>query len=479
MHILVRFTGEMMLKSQAVSKRFQKHLFKNIKQAFKQEAIAASFVLQWSRIEILTEDSRSLDLLKRIFGVYAYSLIEHECSSDLEEVLQEGERLYKEDFKGKSFCVKTHRVGVHPFSSVDVNCKLGSRINSANEISMVKLEGAEKVLHVEVRHEKALFFQNTVKCIGGLPIGSAGRCVSLVSGGFDSCVASWMMQKRGVKLQFLFCNLAGLSNEHSVMKVMSKLLKTWGSGEPAFLNIVDFQPVVSEILKKVKPAFSQVVLKRLFYKLAERLSKETHSHGIVTGEAISQVSTQTIKNLEAISTAVRVPVYRPIISYDKEDIMDLAKTIGVYSECKEIKEYCQIAVQKPVTACHPERAEYEESHVDMSILDTVYESRKVLRLDTVDSYQLSSSYLFKEEIPEEAVVIDCQTDTLYDKFHHPKALHWDFYDLLSEYKSLSKDPTYVLYCTHGTQSVVLAEKMQKDGYEAFSLKGGIKNIQHS
>ncbi len=474
MNILIRLTGEMMLKSERVSRRFQKRLLANLKEALKREGIEHQIQGQWSRIWLTSEDKRVLEIVSRVFGVHAYTLVEHECEATLEKILEEGLRIYKPLIQGQTFAVQCSRVGDHTFTSVELNIKLGALLNTGNEKSMVKLKNPDTTVHVDIRHNKAYFYRNTSKAIGGLPIGSAGRCVSLVSGGFDSTVASWMMQKRGLRLNYLFCNLAGEANEHSVLRVLTKLVHTWGYGDFPRLHIVDFQPIVADILKKVRPPFSQVILKRLFYRTAEKLAREVEANGIITGEAISQVSSQTLKNLEAISSSVNMPIHRPLISFDKGDIMDLAKKIGVFEECKQIKEYCQIVPQKPTTACSVDKAKDEESYIDMSLLDKQFTERRILNLLEWDANKILSSYVFKDSIPENAVVLDCQSEELYKKAHHSSATHWDFYDLLAKYNQLPKDKNYLVYCTYGTQSAVIAEKMQKDGFDAFSLRGGLE-----
>ena len=477
MKLLVRITGEMMLKSQAVSKRFQKQLLSNLKEAMKREEIPCKVLGQWSRIWLETEDKRVFEILNRVFGVHGYTLIEHECAADLDVIVTEGESFYKDIVRGKTFAIQANRCGVHNFTSVAVNQRLGSALNRHNAASMVRLKDPEITVHVEIRDDKAYFYRETVKTRGGLPIGSAGHCLSLVSGGFDSTVASWMMQKRGVKLHYLFCNLAGESNEASVLNVMSHLIQKWGYGDYPRIHIVDFQPIVAEILKKVASPFSQVVLKRLFYKTAEMLARDLDSQGLITGEAISQVSSQTLKNLQAISSATTFPIYRPLVTFDKADIMQLAREIGVFEICSRIKEYCQIVPQKPVTACSVEKAEKEESYLDMSILEAQFAKRKVINLWDLDRLNLKQTYLFKDSIPSDAVILDCQSEDQYKQWHHPDATHYDFYDLLKEFSTLSKDKTYLIYCGVGTQSVVIAEKMQAEGYEAFSLRGGVKSLE--
>ncbi len=476
MNILIRITGEIVLKSGPVSKRFQKQLLKNLKSALKTEGIVCHLQGQWARLWVETEDPRIVEILPRIFGVHAFSLIEHECPAKLETIVEEGARFYKQQILGKTFAVKTHRIGKHEYSSKDVNYDLGAALNVDNEKSMVDLTRPQVTVNVEIRDGRAYFFRETIKACGGLPLGTAGHCLSLISGGFDSSVASWMMQKRGLNLSYLFCNLAGESNERAVLKVMMQLTQRWSYGDRPLIHIVDFQPVVAEILAKVKAPFSQIILKRLFYRIAEKLAQQCGAQGLITGEAISQVSSQTLANLAAISDAVDMPIYRPLIATDKIDIINLSRQIGVYESAALIREYCQIVPEKPVVACPILRAQEEESYIDLSILDKQLASRKTIDLFSLRPTDLLGTYVFKDSIPEGAVVIDCQDEIAYQNRHEPRADHWDYYDLLKGYRSFAKDSVYLIYCTFGLQSALIAEKMQNDGYQAYSLQGGVKSL---
>ncbi len=475
MKILIRIASEMVIKSGPVSKRFQKRLRTNLRASLKKEKIPFTLEGQWARLWLQTEDVRALEIIGRVFGVHSFSVIEHECAADRETIVREGTEFYKERIQGKTFAVQTRRIGKHDFTSMDLSCELGSALNVGNVPSMVRLHNPDVSINIEVRDERAYFYQNSIPGPGGLPIGTGGSCVSLVSGGFDSTVASWMMQKRGVNLRYLFCNLAGSANELSMLKVMLPFVQRWSYGDWPHLNVIDFQPVVAEILAKVSPAFSQVVLKRLFYLAAQKLVEQTDSLGILTGESLGQVSTQTLTNLNAISSAITTPIFRPLIASDKGDIIEVSRKIGLHDLCAQVKEYCQIVPEKPVTACSPERLEAEMKKIDLSILDKAFAERKVLTLLQMDDSDLMSSDIFKEEIPDDAIVIDCQSEEQFEHNHHPRATHWDFYDLLAKYKTFAKDQSYLIYCTFGTQSAVLAEKMQKDGYQAYSLRGGFKS----
>ena len=185
-----------------------------------------------------------------------------------------------------------------------------------------------------------------------------------MSGGFDSPLASWMLQKRGVQVHYLFCNLGGKAYERSTLEISKNLFDLWGAGSAPGFHTMDFEPLIKEIREKVKPSFHQVVLKKCFYKAAEYLCYRNKFDAIITGEAIGQVSSQTLKNLRAIEQGVNFPLIRPLIAYNKGEIIDLCQMIGTYSLSEKVKEFCHISKEKPVTATTPEALQEQFEKLD-------------------------------------------------------------------------------------------------------------------
>lgn len=477
MKFLIRFSGEIFIKSARVSRRFQKQLSRNLKDALTREKIDFAIREEWTRLWINSEHGDVLKLLQRIYGIQAVSIIEHECRAELDEIVREGADVYLPVVKGKRFAVSTHRGGSHPFNSMDICRQLGQVLNSPNAVSMVDLTNPEITIHVDVKDDRAYFYRTTIKGSGGLPLGTGGHCVSLISGGFDSVVASWMMQKRGVSLEFLFCDLAGKPFREEVIEIVARLTHRWSYGTFPRLHIIDFRPLVKEIQSKVAPATAQVILKRLFYRAASLLCQKVEANGVVTGEALGQVSSQTLKNLQAISRATELPILRPLIAYDKAEILELSRKIGLYELSSRIKEVCQIVPQKPVTACTPERAELEERKIDLELLESLFAEREIVDLHTFSPTAADLTF-FVEQIPQNVSVIDCQPELGFASRHWEGAEHWEFHDLMSRYPSFSKEKTYVVYCTTGTQSAIVVHHMRNDGFRAFSVRGGVKSLRH-
>jgi tRNA uracil 4-sulfurtransferase len=212
------------------------------------------------------------------------------------------------------------------------------------------------------------------------------------------------------------------------------------------------------------------------YRAASRVAQELGAHAIVTGEALGQVSSQTLINLRALEPAASFPVFRPLIGFDKEEIIARARRIGTAALSERVKEYCAIAPGKPVTAAPPAAVAAEERKLDPSRLDAALAGRRVLDLHALSATDLVAPYLFASEVPDGARVVDCRTPDQYRTWHYPGAEQRDEWDLLQKFSELPRDPTYILYCAHGIQSAYLAEKMQRAGYEAYSFKGGVGRL---
>jgi thiamine biosynthesis protein ThiI len=227
----------------------------------------------------------------------------------------------------------------------------------------------------------------------------------------------------------------------------------------------------------VRESFWQVILKRLMYRTADLIARESGAHAIITGESVGQVSSQTLANLAAIDPSAPTPVLRPLVGFDKGEIINRSREIGTYALSEKVREYCALTEMRPVTDAAPEEAASEEARLDLSVLDSAVERRRVLELRELDPSELVMPYLYTSEIAAEAVVVDTRSPAQYEAWHYPGATHRDFWDLFRAVTSLEKERTYVLYCDLGLKTAQLAEKMQRAGYEAYSFKGGARALR--
>lgn len=475
MLILIRLSGEISTKARQTRARFTQRLAQNI-----QDALAgSSFELKrdWDRLYVETPSPDAAETLPRIFGIQSLSAVERRPGTHLEEIVHAGEELFRSRVHGKRFAVRVRRAGhrvTGSFSSQDVARALGAALLAYAH--KVDLDGPEVTVHVEIRDGQAYFFTDQISGPGGLPLGIEGRAVALISGGFDSAVASWFMLRRGVALDYVFCNLGGSAHQQGVLRVLKVLADRWSYGDQPRLHAIDFQPLVREMQAKAQPRYWQVLLKRLMYRAANQVAQEIEGLGIVTGEAIGQVSSQTLQNLYVISQAAKLPVLRPLVGFNKEEILAQTRRIGTYEISAAVAEYCAIVPRHPATRASLEKVLSEEEKLDLSVLEWAIAERRVFSLRDLDPEELASPEMEIEEIPEGAVVIDLRSAASYRTWHYPGAIYMDFFKALRDYATLDRDDTYVLYCELGLKSAHLAERMRQAGFRAFSFKSGMKEL---
>ena len=478
MLILVRCASESVTKSQSVRRRFQQRLMNNCRAAFRQHQIDARIEPDWGRFYVHSSDDRVLDVLGRIYGIHNFAVVDAHCESNLDAMAQLARSTYGERVRGRRFGISCKRSGKHDFSSQDV-CELLGRSINYHHSAQVDLGNPDIKISVVIRGETTFLYSDRVfRGVGGLPLKTGGRALCLMSGGFDSPLAAWMMQKRGIEVSYLFLNLAGRSYERSVVSVTKKLVDQWSFGISPKFYAMDFRPLVEQIQLRVKPGFAQVALKRMFYLAADRLAAEVGADAIVTGEAIGQVSSQTLPNLRAIEDQLSRPVLRPLIAYDKEEIMAECRRIGTFELSSRIQEYCRLVPDRPVTAAKREAVSTEVASLDDALLDQALQGRRCLDLKSLTPSDLSIPYLTVDELLPGWSVLDCRDLNVSKSFPLAGSRWIDFYQLMDPSVALDRDQGYVVCCEVGTQSMVAAEHLQSLGYEAYSLRGGLKSVKN-
>ncbi|MDZ5695695.1 tRNA uracil 4-sulfurtransferase ThiI [Chelativorans sp. M5D2P16] len=472
---IVRFSADLSTKSGRTRGRFAQVLRSNILAALSQAGVRARIAQTHGRLFVFASDeARARAQLGRVFGIANFSHVTARCKADLDDMARTVEAHFARTVEGRRYAVRVRRTGHHPFNSVDVERHLGAVLNPH---ATVDLDNPEVTVHVEVLGNDAYFFTERVEGAGGLPLGSEGKAVALLSGGFDSAVAAWRIMRRGVAVDFLFCNLAGGAYERQVIQIAKVLTDMWAFGGRPRIFVIDFNEVVSDMKAHVDPALWQVVLKRLMYRAASSLAERLRAQAIVTGEALGQVSSQTLSNLSAIEPAADRLVLRPLVGLDKSEIMAQARHIGTALLSERIPEHCALANRSPAVRSTARAAASEEAKTEEQALKRAIAGMRQVDLATVTGADLRTDYLFVDEVPEGAQVIDCQPKAHYDRWHLPGAVNRSPESVIRDMKRFDKRHSYVLYCAFGTQSAHLAEIMQQYGYQAYALRGGIGAIR--
>jgi tRNA uracil 4-sulfurtransferase len=472
--ILLRFAPDIAIKSRRTRQRFVRQLVRNIRDALGTTGVRSRIMPEWSRIFIQADSPAALSALPRVFGLKSFSPVERVLPADLETIVREGEAHFRDAVRDRSFAVAVRRRGDHDFTSQQVKERLGAVLLPFAR--RVDLHDPEVTAELEVRDRRAYLLGDRIAGAVGVPIGVGGNAVTLMSGGYDSAVAAWHMLRRGVAQDYVFCNLGGDAYERSVVGVAKVLADDWSYGTRPKLHVVDFEEPLRELRQKVRPGYWQVVLKRMMYRAATAIGRADGATAIVTGESIGQVSSQTLANLAAIETAAGLPVLRPLLAFEKEEIIDRARAIGTAGLSARVREYCAIAPGNPVTATTAARVDAEEVGVDLSVLDRAVAARRTLDLRALRPTEMVAPYLFADEIPEGAEVIDTRPAAQYRAWRIPGARNVEGWELLRNPRLLERDRTYILYCAVGVESAHVAERLQAEGYEAYSFRYGVRGL---
>jgi thiamine biosynthesis protein ThiI len=211
-------------------------------------------------------------------------------------------------------------------------------------------------------------------------------------------------------------------------------------------------------------------------RTAEMVATERDASAIITGDAVGQVSSQTLQNLAAISPATSLPILRPLVGLNKEEIIRQAREVGTHDLSAKVGEYCAMVPSKPATKATREQMEYEERDLDLSLLERAVSERSVFDLRTLDLDSLERPEIQTSEIPPDAIVLDLRSKAAYQGWHYPDALFLDFHNALRVYAQMEPGRPYVLYCEFGLKSGHLAELMQREGLEARHFAGGLKAL---
>lgn len=474
---LVRLSGDVGTKARWTHGRFVRRLRANLRDALESQGIPARVQGTRDRIFARAASPAAGPVLARVFGVQSVSPAHHRPAAGVEDVVALGEPLFREAVRGRRFAVRARRVGDRsrvPVDAREVERALGAALLPVS--AGVDLDHPEVTAFVELMADGAYFFGERLDAPGGLPLGVEGRALALVSGGFDSAVAAWLLQKRGVALDHLFCNLGGEAHQLGVLRVMKVLADDWSYGTRPRLHAVDFDAVTRDLRARCEPRFWQVILKRLMLRAAERVADETGAEALATGEALGQVSSQTLTNLATIGRAAQRPVLRPLVGFNKEEIVAAAGRIGTYEISATVAEYCAMVPSKPATGAGLAAVEAQERALDPELLERAVAQRAVFDLRALDVEKIGIPELEVDAVPEDATVIDLRSKAAYRSWHWPGALFLDFPHALAGYPKFDRDRTYVLYCELGLKSAHLAELMRREGLRAWNFRGGLRGL---
>lgn len=487
MKFVIRLHAEITIKSKGVRKRYGKVLVSNLKNILKrvevEDAAPIKVLWLWDRIEVNVASQsprvaeQISDELQRVPGIAWFSR-SHELQlnstseADFTPILQQVLTTWSARLRDCSFAVRVKRKGKHGFRSMDLERYIGGGVLENVPGTRVELRRPDIELRIDVDNETVRVFGDKQQGLGGFPLPTQETVVSLLSGGFDSSVASFQLLRRGARTHFCFFNLGGDRHETGVRQTAYYLWRTYASSHPLKFISIDFAPVVEEILTHVDNGLMGVVLKRQMLRTAQIVARRTNARALVTGEALGQVSSQTLSNLSVIDEAIDTLVLRPLITMDKQEIINIAEHIGTADIARSMPEYCGVISIKPTVKAQRDAVLEAEARLDPELLERVVRAANVEDVrhigETTDAQIQSVSTV--DEAQKDDVIIDIRS--LDEQEAKPltqlpggiAVQSIPFFKLATAFAELDSKQHYLLYCEKGVMSKLQALYLQEQGY---------------
>ncbi|WP_336777345.1 tRNA uracil 4-sulfurtransferase ThiI [Pantoea sp. USHLN256] len=475
MKFIIKLFPEITIKSQSVRLRFIKILTSSIRNILRTVDEDIKVVRHWDHVEVRSKNELLRETivteLTRIPGIHHVLAVEDRAYTDMHDIFEQTLVLNRERLEGKSFCVRVKRRGTHSFSSQDVERYVGGGLNQHIASARVQLNRPDETVNLEIEDDRLLLITARYEGLGGFPIGTQEDVLSLISGGFDSGVSSYMLMRRGCRVHYCFFNLGGAAHEIGVRQVAHYLWQRFGRSHRVRFVAINFEPVVGEILEKVDDGQMGVVLKRMMVRAASMVAERYGVQALVTGEALGQVSSQTLTNLRLIDNASDTLILRPLISHDKEHIIDVARKIGTEDFARTMPEYCGVISKSPTVKAVKAKIEAEELNFDFEILNRVVQEasnvdireiaeqteEEVVEVETVDSFTSNDVVLDIRSADEQ----DAKPLALEGVEVKPLA----FYKLSTQFGDLDQSKTWLLYCDRGVMSRLQALYLHEQGFK--------------
>lgn len=349
---------------------FESALISNLKTALK------GFDLQFGRSNaryVLRNFDESLtpqiiDCVKNVFGVHSLSVAE-EVPSTLEDIRAAAIALAP---KRGSFKVSTNRADKRfPLHSMDLSAEIGGDVLENNSALTVNLHNPDHVINIDIRENgKTFVFRDVIRGVSGMPVGTGGKAVAMLSGGIDSPVAMYMMAKRGMSLRAVHFHSFPYTSAQAKQKVLDLAAIVKKYTLRMTVDVVSFTEIQTAIHERCPEEYMITIMRRFMMRIAEKLARINGCGAVVTGESLGQVASQTLESITSTNAVAHIPVFRPLIGFDKEEIIDIAHKIGTYeTSILPYEDCCTIFLPKrPVTKPRLSAVEKVESALDVETL---------------------------------------------------------------------------------------------------------------
>jgi len=474
MKLIVKLFPEIIIKSRSLRKNMTTRLCNNIRNNCRDIHGQLRVHNRWDKLEVNADDiskQQQIQIIEQLSCTPGIDKIEEVSRHSFETLDDLGELVVEYNaplIKNKTFCVRTKRSGKHPFKSFQAEQFLGGCLLRAVDETSVDLHTPDVTVRLSIKDQNVDLIKKQHQGIGGFPLGTQGTVLSLLSGGFDSGVASYLTMKRGYCTHFCFFNLGGATHEVGVKQVADYLWRKYSYSHRVKFITVPFEDVVEEILTKVHHSQMGVVLKRMMIRAADQVASRINAGALVTGESLAQVSSQTLPNLSLIDETAEHLVIRPLIVMDKLDIIKIAANIGTEDFAKHMPEYCGVISDRPTSHAKKERIETEEANFDLAVLNKAVADSEAVSIDEVlDSVKT----IHQVDIVKIPAVDDIIIDIRHPHEEESSPLHLTnneiikipFFALQRKIDELDKEKRYLLYCDRGVMSQLQASQLAEAG----------------
>lgn len=368
-HILIRY-GELSLKK-SNRKQFINKINANIRRALK-EFSQLAYESRGLRFYIILngEDSSKIsEILKKIPGIYSFSVVSR-CDSNINAIKEQALILVKKEFENgaKTFKVETNRGDkTFPLNSLEISKEVARHLFINLENLKADVHNPNFVLYLDVRQEGTFLFTKIEMGLGGFPAGVLGKTMLMVSGGIDSIVAGYMAVKKGMTIEAIHFAAPPYTSDLAVQKVID-LLETivpYTEYQAINLHIIPFTEIQKAIYDNCREDYCITIMRRMMYRITEQVAKQLNALAILNGENVGQVASQTLESMATIEDVVRMPVIRPLATFDKQDIVDVSRKIGTYDiSIRPYEDCCTVFVPKhPQIKPSLKQAEIEENKI--------------------------------------------------------------------------------------------------------------------
>ncbi len=415
--ILVRF-GDLMLKGKNIG-FFIKAVRQHIKNNLRKFEVKFEFMHDRIYVNYKAEDEKAvIEQLSKIPGIFSISVI-YNADRDIDDIVRVSLEVLRNGLTSKDQSIKidTKRADkTFPYTSLEFTKKVAPEILRQLDRSIeVDVHNPDQILHIEIRREQTFIYLNQIQMMGGYPYGVAGKGLMMMSGGLDSPIAAYLAMKQGVEVELIHFESTPLTPLESVQKVidLAKILSEYTQRNKIKLHLIPFIHTHETLLKDVYDPYIITIMRRMMYRIGEKVAIKENNLCLLNGESVGQVASQTLESMKVIEEVTTMPVLRPLITYDKLDIISIAKKIKTYDiSIRPFNDCCSVYVPKnPITKPKSKNAIRYERAVDLELLDQAIENMITLEVTpdfdfTIHEHGFDVKEAYENYLKERAEDID-------------------------------------------------------------------------